>query len=131
MPEGVTTPFPKALYLLDSGAFEKIYSEEERAAVAGLADVYAPLQTGDSVANNPSVLAEAEVILSGWGALAMDGAFLAAAPNLRVVLMLLTPHIAGSLGSECLRMAASSWRSCAGMWRENLWSTRSPGRERP
>jgi phosphoglycerate dehydrogenase-like enzyme len=86
MPEGATTPFPKALYLLDSGAFEKIYGEEERAAVAGLADVYAPLQTGDSVAKNPSVLVEAEVILSGWGAPAMDGAFLAAAPNLRVVL---------------------------------------------
>ena len=84
MPEGMTTPFPKALYLLDSGAFEKIYGEEERAAVAGLADVYAPFQTGNSVAKNPGVLAE--VILSGWGAPAMDGGFLAAAPNLRVVL---------------------------------------------
>ena len=82
----MTTPFPKALYLLDSGAFEKIYGEEERAAVAGLAGVYAPLQTGNSVAKNPGVLAEAEVILSGWGAPAMDGGFLAAAPNLRVVL---------------------------------------------
>jgi phosphoglycerate dehydrogenase-like enzyme len=85
MPEGMTTPFPKALYLLDSGTFEKIYGEEERAAVAGLADVYAPLQTGNSVAKNPGVLAEAEVILSGWGTPAMDGGFLAAAPNLRVV----------------------------------------------
>jgi phosphoglycerate dehydrogenase-like enzyme len=74
----MTTPFPKAL--------EKIYGEEERAAVAGLADVYAPFQTGNSVAKNPGVLAEAEVILSGWGAPAMDGGFLAAAPNLRVVL---------------------------------------------
>jgi hypothetical protein len=147
MPEGVTTPFPKALYLLDRGAFEKIYGEEERAAVAGLADVYAPLQTGDSVAKNPGVLAEAEVILSGWGAPAMDDGFLAAAPNLintsrgavvreaELVEVLgerpdlwavldvthpeppepdsrlydlpnvvLTPHIAGSLGSECRRM---------------------------
>jgi phosphoglycerate dehydrogenase-like enzyme len=78
MPEGMTTPFPKAL--------EKIYGEEERAAVAGLADVYAPFQTGNSVAKNPGVLAEAEVILSGWGAPAMDGGFLAATPNLRVVL---------------------------------------------
>jgi phosphoglycerate dehydrogenase-like enzyme len=74
----MTTPFPKAL--------EKIYGEEERAAVAGLADVYAPFQTGNSVAKNPGVLAEAEVILSGWGAPAMDGGFLAAVPNLRVVL---------------------------------------------
>jgi phosphoglycerate dehydrogenase-like enzyme len=86
MPEGVTTPIPKALFLLDGEAFEKIYGEEERAVVAELADVYAPPQTWDSVAKNPDVLAEVEVILSGWGAPAMDGAFLAAAPNLRVVL---------------------------------------------
>ena len=43
-------------------------------------------QTADSVAKNPGVLAEAEVILSGWGAPTMDGAFLDAAPDLRVVL---------------------------------------------
>ena len=86
MPEGVTTPIPKALYVLDGEAFEKIYGEEERAAVAELADIYAPPQTRDSVSKNPSVLSEAEVILSGWGAPAMDDAFLAAAPNLRAVL---------------------------------------------
>jgi phosphoglycerate dehydrogenase-like enzyme len=86
MPERATISFPKALYLLDSGAFEKIYGEEERTAVAGLADIYAPPQTEDSVAKNPRVLTEVEVILSGWGAPAMDAAFLEAAPNLRVVL---------------------------------------------
>jgi phosphoglycerate dehydrogenase-like enzyme len=86
MPEGVTNAVPKALYLLDSEAFQKIYGDEERAAVAELADVYAPQQTGKSVAKDPGVLAEAEVILSGWGAPAMDGAFLDAAPNLRAVL---------------------------------------------
>ena len=86
MPEGVTNEVPKALYLLDNEAFQKIYGEEEREAVAGLADVYAPQQTRKSVAKNPGVLAEAEVILSGWGAPTMDGAFLDAASNLRVVL---------------------------------------------
>jgi phosphoglycerate dehydrogenase-like enzyme len=86
MPEGVTNAVPKALYLLDSEAFQKIYGDEERAAVAELADVYAPQQTGKSVAKNPEVLAEVEVILSGWGAPAIDGAFLEAAPNLRAVL---------------------------------------------
>jgi hypothetical protein len=65
MPEGVTTPVPKAMYLLDGEPFEKIYGEEERAAVAELADVYAPPQAADSVAKNPRVLAEVEVILSG------------------------------------------------------------------
>ena len=53
MPEDVATAVPKALYLLDGEAFEKIYGEEERAAVAELADVYAPQQTADSVAKNP------------------------------------------------------------------------------
>jgi phosphoglycerate dehydrogenase-like enzyme len=86
MSDGVTAPSPKALYVLDSEAFEKIYGEEERETVARLADVYAPPQTGDSVAKSPRVLAEAEVILSGWGAPVMDGAFLEAAPQLRVVL---------------------------------------------
>ena len=86
MPEDAATTVPKALYLLDGEAFEKIYGDEERTAVAELADVYAPPQTADSVAKNPCVLTEAEVILSGWGAPAMDAAFLEAAPNLRVVL---------------------------------------------
>jgi phosphoglycerate dehydrogenase-like enzyme len=86
MPEDGTTSVPKALYLLDGEAFQKVYGEEERKAVAGLADVYAPPQTADSVAKNLDVLAEVEVILSGWGAPAMDAAFLEAAPNLRVVL---------------------------------------------
>ena len=63
MPEAVTTYLPKALYLLDGEAFQKIYGEEEQeAAVAGPAGVYA-------------------------------------SPN-----VVLTPHIAGSLGSECRRM---------------------------
>jgi hypothetical protein len=68
MPEGGAIAGPKALYILDGEAFEKIYGEEERLAVAELADVYAPPQTRDSLAKNPGVLAEVEVILSGWGA---------------------------------------------------------------
>ncbi len=46
MPEDVTTSVPRALYLLDAEAFQKIYGEEERAAVAGLADVYAGAADG-------------------------------------------------------------------------------------
>jgi len=33
MPEDVTTSVPRALYLLDAEAFQKIYGEEERAAL--------------------------------------------------------------------------------------------------
>ncbi len=46
MPEGVIIPFPRALYILDGEAFEKIYGEEERESVAELADVYALCRRG-------------------------------------------------------------------------------------
>ncbi|QIN84994.1 glycerate dehydrogenase [Rubrobacter tropicus] len=50
-----------------------------------MVDVYAPPQTAESVAEDPGLLAGAEVILSGWGAPVMDAAFLKAAPGLEAV----------------------------------------------
>jgi phosphoglycerate dehydrogenase-like enzyme len=75
----------KGLFLLGSDAFGKIYGPQERADVEALIDVYAPPQTAASVAENPGVLAEADVILSGWGMAKLDEAFLAAAPKLKAV----------------------------------------------
>ncbi len=40
----------KALYVLDGAAFDRIYGQEERAVIARLVDVYAPLQTSAAVA---------------------------------------------------------------------------------
>ena len=57
----------KGLYLLRKDAFAKIYGPQERRDVEALIDVYAPPQTADSVAENPGVLAEAQVIMSGEG----------------------------------------------------------------
>jgi len=71
--------------VLNTDAFGQIYGEPERAEISGLADVYAPQQTRESVARDPRVLAEAEVVFSGWGAPVMDEAFLEAAPKLRAV----------------------------------------------
>jgi phosphoglycerate dehydrogenase-like enzyme len=73
----------KALYVLESGAYERIYQHPERAEIAKLVDLYAAPQTKEMVRDNPAVLAEAEIILSGWGAPLLDAAFLAAAPRLR------------------------------------------------
>ncbi len=75
----------KALYLLNPDAYQNIYGPEQRAAIASLVDVYAPPQTAEGVRANPSILAPAEVILSGWGMAPLDEAFLAAAPNLKAV----------------------------------------------
>ena len=78
-------PKLKALYLLNEAAFDVIYGPDERADVAELVDVIAPLQTARNVADDPAILADVDVILSGWGMPTMDEAFLAAAPNLKAV----------------------------------------------
>ena len=75
----------KAIYLLNASAYDQIYGPDERADLAQLLEISAPPQTAQSVAANPSVLADVEVILSGWGMARLDEAFLAAAPQLRAV----------------------------------------------
>jgi len=75
----------KGLYILDAPSVDLIYGQEERRHVAELLDIYAPPQTSASIKSNPSVLAEANVVVSGWGAPVMDEKFLGAAPNLRAV----------------------------------------------
>jgi phosphoglycerate dehydrogenase-like enzyme len=78
-------PKLKALYLLNESAFDQIYGPDERRDIAELVDVIAPLQTAWTVAEHPELLADVEVILSGWGMPTMDEAFLAAASNLKAV----------------------------------------------
>lgn len=70
---------PKALYVLDAQAYERIYGPAERAQIEQLVDIIAP------VSNWKPALAAAEIILSGWGLPVMDESFLAAAPKLRAV----------------------------------------------
>lgn len=76
----------RALYILGERGYRRIYGPQERADVAGLVEVYAGLQTPESIAAAPEMLAPVEVMLSGWGAPRLDAAFLAAAPQLKLVL---------------------------------------------
>lgn len=75
----------KALYLLNADAYDTIYGPDERADLAMLLDISAPPQTADAVHRDPSLLADVEVILSGWGSPVLDAALLDAAPNLQAV----------------------------------------------
>ncbi|HVM61345.1 MAG TPA: hydroxyacid dehydrogenase [Verrucomicrobiae bacterium] len=75
----------KGLYILDKGAFELVYGAEEQREIAELVDIVAPLQTRESIARKPWLLAPADVIFSGWGAPVMDKAFLQASPRLQAV----------------------------------------------
>lgn len=76
---------PKALFVLNEGSYSLIYGPKERAAIDEMVEIYALPQTAASVKENPSLLADAKVIFSGWGAPKMDAEFLAAAPNLKAV----------------------------------------------
>lgn len=75
----------KGLIILEPRAYEVIYGDALRAEIAHRVDLVADVQTADSVRANPALLAEVEVIFSGWGAPKIDAAFLAAAPKLRAV----------------------------------------------
>jgi phosphoglycerate dehydrogenase-like enzyme len=76
---------PKALYILETASKEVIYGPEEQQKLAELADFYAPPQTRESIRENLALLADAEVIFSGWGAPVMDEEFMAAAKSLKTV----------------------------------------------
>lgn len=76
---------PKGIFILASYAFELIYGKKLHAEIAGRVELIAGLQTAESIAAHPGLLADVEVIFSGWGAPVMDEAFLAAAPKLRAV----------------------------------------------
>ncbi len=76
----------KGLFILDPYAYELIYGAELKNEIAHRVDLLAPEPMHKSEAlKRPDLLAEVEVIFSGWGAPKMDAAFLAAAPKLKAV----------------------------------------------
>lgn len=76
---------PKGLYVLRADAFDTVYGPHEQEEIAGLLDIAAEPQTKETLQERPELLADVEIILSGWGAPTMDEAFLACAPNLKAV----------------------------------------------
>ncbi|MBX3054531.1 MAG: hydroxyacid dehydrogenase [Caldilineaceae bacterium] len=78
-------PKPRAIYLLRPDALPNIYGPEQQAALAELVEFVAPPQNSQSVQENPSVLADVELIFSGWGMSEMNETFLAQAPNLKAL----------------------------------------------
>ncbi len=76
---------PNAVLVLADNAAEKIYGSVERRAIATLTRVLAGPISADVFTEQPALLADVEVIFSGWGAPRMDAAFLGQAPNLKAV----------------------------------------------
>ncbi len=75
----------KGIFMLSQAAYDCIYGPSERLDISNMVDIYAPLQTKQSLAKDMSVLDDVEVILAGWEAPLMDEKFLSNAPNLKAV----------------------------------------------
>jgi phosphoglycerate dehydrogenase-like enzyme len=84
----------RGLFVLNEQAYQLTYGPEELRDIQAKVDLVAPLQTAESVAEDPAILSDVEILLSGWGGPRLDEAFLAAAPALRACF-----YAAGSLSS--------------------------------
>lgn len=82
------------LYLLDNTAFPLIYGPDEQRDIARLVEMVGPSQTRSSIDRNRHLLAEIDVLISGWGCPVIDESFLESAPNLRAIF-----YGAGAIGS--------------------------------
>lgn len=76
---------PAGLIVMYPNAAEEVYGEEIRAGIPARVGLLAPVLSAEEVRECPDLLAEVEVLFSGWGAPVMDDAFLRRAPRLRAV----------------------------------------------
>lgn len=75
----------KALFIMMDTMVDKVYDEETQAEIHKHFDVIGKPLTKENCLENPDLLAEVEVIFSGWGAPTFDEEFLKAAPNLEAI----------------------------------------------
>jgi phosphoglycerate dehydrogenase-like enzyme len=73
------------MFILPAVHRDVIYGPDEIRDLAVLFDLSAPPQEADVIDRAPAVLADVDVIFSGWGAPCLDARFLAAAPRLKAM----------------------------------------------
>ena len=73
-----------ALILADYAA-PRIYGPDEIASIREITNLKDGVFSREKIAEDPSALADVEIMFSGWGAPVLDKAFLAAAPKLEAV----------------------------------------------
>jgi phosphoglycerate dehydrogenase-like enzyme len=75
----------RGIYILNEDAYRKIYGPNQRQSIEQHVEIVGPPQTRTTIFANLGMLAEVEVIFSGWGAPVFDDEFLDAAPKLRAI----------------------------------------------
>lgn len=78
-------PRPRALYCLDHENLPRIYGPAQRVALAERLDFVAEPRSAEELRGDFSVLKDVELLVTGWGAPAIDAELLAAAPELAAV----------------------------------------------
>lgn len=86
-------PKLRGLYILDPNAFGLIYGSDEQREIAELIDIVPVPRSPSDILLQPELLADVDVIFSGWGGPVLNEAFLASAPRLTAVF-----YGAGSVG---------------------------------
>jgi len=75
----------RGLYILDPNSFGLIYGPDEQRDIAAQVEIMAPPLSARDALDRPELLAEADVIFSGWKGPKLDEAFFAAAPKLKAI----------------------------------------------
>jgi len=73
------------LIILDRASFGLIYGPELTEEISRRVNLLAAPMTCEEALNRPELLAQVDVIFSGWGMVKLDAVFLAAVPKLQVV----------------------------------------------
>jgi len=79
---------------MDAAALDMVMGEAERREVSRFVKFVAPPQTRQSIAENPDVLNDVEIIIGGWGMPILDRNLLSHAPRLKAIF-----YAAGAIGS--------------------------------
>ncbi len=83
---------PRAALVMEEGARHAVYTPALLARVDAVADLRRPFLTADELRRDAHAAAEAEILLTGWGAPVLDPAALGRLPRLRAVF-----HAAGTV----------------------------------
>lgn len=75
----------RALFILNEESYKKIYGPDELTRVASHINVISTPLTIEQIKENPEILNECNIILSGWGGPCIDKWFLDKAPKLEAV----------------------------------------------
>ncbi|SES26246.1 Phosphoglycerate dehydrogenase [Gracilibacillus ureilyticus] len=82
----------KAIYVMDKEPFDLVYPDFVRQQIEQDVNIIGPPMSRQELHNNPTILKDVEIVLSGWGGPAIDTALLDHAPHLKAVL-----YAAGSI----------------------------------